>query len=155
MKKSVREQPYSRLIAHSLAEFILRCAETVGASFDHDYEMILLFLTVSTRNAHNVMNDPELRKRYASYRDPIPVSLYTPISRLALSRSTGLPRETVRRKVAKMIEMGAIVEDERGGLRVPADLNEDLDYVSVLEPQLMNLRRLFSSLQETGELKKD
>lgn len=155
MKKTVRGQPYSRLIAYSVAEFILRCAEISGVHFNHDYEMVILFLAISTRNTQNVMADPELRKRYASYSEPIPVSLYTPISRLALSRSTGLPRETVRRKVAKMIELGVVVEDERGGLRVPPDLNEEDNFVETLRPQMMNLRRLLSTLAETGEFKSD
>lgn len=152
MKKPVVYEPYSRLIAHSIAEFVLRCAETMEGSFNNDYEMTLLFLAISTRNEHHVMNDPELRARYASFDEVIPSSLYTPVSRLALSRSTGLPRETVRRKVAAMIEMGVVVEDKRGGLCIRQTIIEDFDPEAVLEPQLRNLRRLFSVLSETGAL---
>ena len=154
MKKDVRYEPHSRVIAHSIAEFVLRCAETMEGSFNHDYEMTLLFLAISTRNEHNVMNDPELRARYASFDEVIPPSLYTPISRLALARSTGLPRETVRRKVAKMIELGVVVEDKRGGLCIRPGIIEEFEPEEVLKPQLRNLRRLFSVLSETGALEK-
>ena len=154
MNKEVRYAPHSRVIAHSIAEFVLRCAETMEGSFNNDYEMTLLFLAISTRNEHHVMNDPELRARYASFDEVIPPSLYTPVSRLALARSTGMPRETVRRKIAKMIELGVVVEDERGGLCIRPDIIEDFDPEAVLEPQLRNLRRLFSVLSETGALDK-
>lgn len=148
---TVRDHPYSRLIAHFVTEFILRSSETVSEVFDHDYEAAILFLMISNRNSEKVMNDPKLRELYGSYKATIPPEHSLLISRMALARATGLPRETVRRKVAKLIERGWVIELP-GGLRARPDLNRHADYVRTLEPQAQNLRRLFTVLLSTGAL---
>jgi hypothetical protein len=148
---SVRDHPHSRVIAHFLVEFILRSAESVAASFDYDYEEALIFLTISNRNSEKVMNDARLRERYGSYTSTIPEEHALLISRLALARATGLPRETVRRKVSKLIARGLVIELP-GGLRARPDLNRDPRYIAGLAPQAQNLRRLFTMLASTGAL---
>jgi hypothetical protein len=148
---SVRDQPYSRAVAHFVAEFVLRSAENVSKVFEHDYEAAILFITISNRNSDKVMADPKLREKYGSYLVPIPAEDVLLVSRMALARSTGLPRETVRRKVAKLIAKGWIIEYE-GGLRARPDLNRDQRYIATLEPQAQNLRRLFMMLLSTGVL---
>ena len=148
---SVRDHPHSRLIAHFVAEFILRSAEGVSQVFDHDYEAAILFLTISNRNSEKVMSDPKLREIYGSYQSTIPPEHALLISRMALARATGLPRETVRRKVARLIAKGWVIELP-GGLRARPDLNRYPGYIAVLEPQAQNLRRLFTMLLATGAL---
>lgn len=148
---SVRDHPQSRVIAHFVTEFILRTAEGVSEVFEHDYEAAILFLTISTRNSEKAMNDPKLREKYGSYRVDIPPQDALLVSRMALSRATGLPRETVRRKVAKLIAKGWVVELD-GGLRARPDLNRDPRYIAVLEPQAQNLRRLFAVPLGSGAL---
>jgi hypothetical protein len=148
---SVRDHPQSRVIAHFVTEFILRTAEGVSQSFDHDYEAAILFLTISVRNGEKAMNDPKMRERYGSFKDTIPDDDALYVSRMALARATGLPRETVRRKVAKLIARGWVVEHKQG-LRARPDLNRDPRYIATLAPQAQNLRRLFTMLLTTGAL---
>ncbi|HEY4941520.1 MAG TPA: hypothetical protein VII56_08830 [Rhizomicrobium sp.] len=148
---SVRDHPNSRAIAHFVADFILRSAEGISEIFDHDYEAAVIFLTISNRNSEKAMSDPKLRELYGSYQSTIPPEHALLISRMALSRATGLPRETVRRKVAKLIAKGWVIELE-GGLRARPDLNRDARYIAVLQPQAQNLRRLFAALLSTGAL---
>ncbi len=148
---AARDHPYSRLIAHFVTEFILRSAEGVSEVFEHDYEAAILFLMISNRNSEKAMNDPKLRELYGSYRATIPPEHALLISRMALARATGLPRETVRRKVAKLIDKGWVIELP-GGLRARPDLNRHSEYVRTLEPQAQNLRRLFAMLLTSGAL---
>jgi hypothetical protein len=147
----VRNHPYSRAIAHYVAEFILRSASTISEVFENDYEAAILFMTISNRNSEKVMADPKLRDAYGSYGSTIPPEHTLLISRMALARASGLPRETVRRKVAKLLEKGWIVELP-GGLRARPDLNRDARYVAAIEPMAPNLRRLFTQLLATGAL---
>jgi hypothetical protein len=148
---SARDHPYSRLIAHFVAEFILRSAEGIAQLFDHDLESAMLFMSIAIRNSEKVMNDPKMREKYGSYKVALPGDDVLLISRMALARATGLPRETVRRKVAKLIAKGWVIEKE-GGLHIRPDLNRDARYIAVLEPQAQNLRRLFSVLLSSGAL---
>lgn len=147
----VRDHPYSRAVAHFVAEFILRSAETIAVVFEHDYEAAILFMTISNRNSEKVMADPKLREAYGSYATTIPLEHVLLISRMALARATGLPRETVRRKVAKLLEKGWVVELP-GGLRARPDLNRAPEYMGAIEPLAANLRRLFTQLMQTGAL---
>jgi hypothetical protein len=146
-----RAAPNARLIAYHVSEFILRSAETVSQAFENDYETAILFMAISNRNAQFAMEDPELRARYASYSDAIPTDIATPISRMALARSTGLPRETVRRKVGKLIQKGWVVET-KDGLRADYDITKDPIYVQVILSMAPNLRRLFAGLVSAGAL---
>ncbi len=148
---AARGAPNARLIAYHVAEFILRSAEGVSKAFDHDYEAAILFMAIGQRNGQMAMEDPELRVRYASYDDPIPTELATPISRMALARSTGLPRETVRRKVGKLIEKGWVIET-KDGLRVEYELSKRALYQEIVGSMAPNLRRLFAGLLAAGAL---
>ena len=148
---SVRDHPQSRVIAHFVAEFILRTAEGLSEVFNHDYEAAVLFITISVRNSDKAMHDPKLREMYASFKNDVLPEHSLFVSRMALARATGLPRETVRRKVAKLIAKGW-VEEHPEGLRARADLNRDPRYIATLEPQAQNLRRLFAMLLTTGAL---
>lgn len=140
---SVLDGPHSRLYAYFIAEFMLRSAATVAPAFENDYESVILFLAITTQNSHTLMLNQAHRKRYASFREPIPTELVRPVSRLSLSRSTGLPRETVRRKVARLIERGFVVEAD-GGLIVPPYVHDNPAYIDVLRPQEALLRRLMT-----------
>jgi hypothetical protein len=146
---AARDHPNARAISFFVTEFILRSAEGISGLYDHDYEMAILFMTISNRVAEKVMNDPKLREQYGSYNNTIPPEHALLISRMALARATGLPRETVRRKVAKLIEMGWVVE-LAGGLRARPDLNRHSNYIGALEPMAQNLRRLFTMLLAIG-----
>ena len=148
---AVRDHPHSRLIAHFVAEFILRTAEGISRLFDNDLESAMLFITIAIRNSEKVMSDPKMREKYGSYKVALPGEDVLLISRMALARATGLPRETVRRKVAKLIAKGWVIEKE-GGLHIRPDLNRDARYIAILEPQAQNLRRLFSVLLSAGAL---
>src|SRR3569832_2243280 len=145
----VRNHPYSRAIAHYVAEFILRSASSISEVFENDYEAAILFMTISNRNSEKVMADPKLRDEYGSYGSTIPPEHTLLISRMALARATGLPRETGRRKVAKLLQKGWVVELQ-GGLRARPDLTRDARYVAAIEPMAPNLRRLFTQLLATG-----
>ncbi|MBS0472245.1 MAG: hypothetical protein JSR60_14330 [Proteobacteria bacterium] len=148
---SARDHPHSRAIAHFITEFILRCAHTISGAFQNDYEAAILFLTISNRNSEKVMSDPALRQRYGSYTATIPDEHVLLINRMALARATGLPRETVRRKVGRLVEKGWVIE-QAGGLRIRPDINRDAGYIAILEPQAQNLRRLFTMLVTSGAL---
>ncbi|HXC56794.1 MAG TPA: hypothetical protein VNU97_15960 [Rhizomicrobium sp.] len=148
---SIRDHPQSRAMAYYVAEFILRSAEGISEVFEHDYEAAILFMTISNRNVEKVMNDPKLRAEYGGYLSTIPQELILLISRMALARTTGLPRETVRRKVAKLLERGWVLEFP-GGLRARPDLNRAPAYFGAIEPLGQHLRRLFAMLMATGAL---
>lgn len=150
MNDDILARPGSRIFAYFTAEFMLRAAGSIAVAFDHDYESAILFLSVTTQNSQNVMLKRDTRLRFASLSTPIDAELMTPVSRSALARSTGLPRETVRRKIARMIERGLIADTPRG-LIVPRHVTDNPLYGEVLRPQIESLRRLFTMVADQLE----
>jgi len=139
--------PYSRLFAYFVAEFVQRTALPVVAAFDNDYEQAMIFLAITTQNVQNLMLNQVTRKQFASLGVMVPEPLMRPVSRMALARSTNLPRETVRRKVLKLMERG-FVEETPKGLIVPHSVREAPLYAETVAVQEANLRRLFSMVGE-------
>ena len=140
---SVLDGPNSRLYAYFIAEFMLRSAATIAPAFENDYESVIIFLAMTTQNSQALMLNQKHRRKFSSFREPIPMDLMRPVSRKSLARSTGLPRETVRRKVARLIERGLVVE-ANGGLIVPPYVHDNPLYLEVLRPQETLLLRLLA-----------
>ncbi len=147
MSDPVMDAPYSRLFAYFVAEFILRTSLPVVAAFDNDYEEALIFLAISTQNTQNLMLNQATRKQYSSFSVYVPQPLIRPVSRMALARSTNLPRETVRRKVLKLIQHGYVQETPKG-LIVPRSARDIPGYAETVGVQETNLRRLFSMVSD-------
>lgn len=147
MNDPVMDAPYSRLFSYFIAEFMLRTALPVAAAFDNDYEEALIFLAISTQNTQNLMLNQATRKQYSSFSEYVPEPLMRPVSRMALARSTNLPRETVRRKVLKLIARGFVLETPKG-LIVPHSVRNVPLYAETVAAQEVNLRRLFSMVSE-------
>jgi predicted transcriptional regulator len=113
------------------------------AAFDNDYEQAMIFLAITTQNVQNLMLSQVTRKQFSSFGTIVPEHRMRPVSRMALARSTNLPRETVRRKVLKLIERG-FVEETPKGLIVPHSVRDVPLYAETVAVQEANLRRLFS-----------
>jgi hypothetical protein len=78
---------------------------------------VLIYATVSVGNIQKLMRQRVVPQEYNS-TVTLPREFVIPMSRSAIAAATGLPRETVRRHVAQMIEGEMLVEDERGGVTV-------------------------------------
>jgi Fic family protein len=78
-------------------------------------------------------NMPGASARYedhSSGNQPVRPNRLTNIE--SISTSTGIPRESVRRKVAELLEIGWLTRDTKGGLFVTAQAATDLDDASQL-----------------------
>jgi hypothetical protein len=60
------------------------------------------------------MRDPQFRDAYRSVARQAGIAAQRGVNALSVAAATGIPRETVRRKIKKLIELGAIVEVKRG-----------------------------------------
>ena len=102
-----------RLKAAIAVQGVLRLFRLAVDYFDGDLESVVVYLAIVSANANRFTRGPE-RARYADAVYP-PVEARLPVSRRAVAASVGLPRETVRRKSAELIDKGHVVQ-VRGGL---------------------------------------
>jgi biotin operon repressor len=106
----------ARAINPFAVEFAVRYMREAAQLFGNDYECAMIFLTVLATNGRDNIRDPSFRKEYADVRVSLPAQMARPVSRQSISESLGMARETVRRKIAALIEKGYLIEDSRGGV---------------------------------------
>lgn len=106
-------------LSYMLSRFIVPSLRDMYHEFGGDMLMTLVLGEIATHNLgrffasdepplpESALNDPELQR-----------SLLRPCNALSISNATGIPRETVRRRVKTLRELGLIEQDERGYLYV-------------------------------------
>ena len=133
---------YSRSLGAYSVEYLLRTLRNLGPLFDFDYERMIITLSVTMGNVQHLMNPPEQLAAYEDVSAIIPAELQRPVTRLAITRATGLPRETVRRKVASLVEAGFLIKDDRGGVRLRPGALADPNYIGAVLQNDADVRRL-------------
>jgi hypothetical protein len=145
------ESERAKIVSHAAMRFLLNLAadfmlDSLTSSLDPlDY---YIATAVGSANISHIDSDPALSRQYAGLIEPD----YTRrgISRAAISRATGLPLETVRRRINRMITLEILVE-RKDGVIVPANnplkLGTRLDRMHV-HAQLVE--RLFRELKARG-----
>jgi len=84
--------------------------------------------------------------------DPLPAELSGAISRRQLSECTGIPRETVARHVRQLIDRGLVVETQRGQLRTPPGLLQDIGQSGLPDRIAQETARMANALLRLGVL---
>ena len=110
---------------------------------------LLIYVTVSVANVQKLMRERVIPECYAA-TEILPREWVVPISRNAIATASGLPRETVRRRVAAMIETGILIEDARGGVTLPIGVIQDRGYEPVLEAMMTDFARTAEALLRIG-----
>jgi hypothetical protein len=109
---------------------------------------LLVYLTVSLANVQKAIRQPGALDGYTGTK-VLPRSMIVPISRSAVSAATGLPRETVRRQIAQLVQSGMLVE-EQGGVSLPMGAIADQGMEPLLEPLLKDFARTAEQLLRMG-----
>lgn len=110
---------------------------------------ILIYLTVCVANVQKLMRERSVPDHFSATA-VLPREWVIPISRNAIASATGLPRETVRRQIEKMIERGLLVEDCRGGVTPPPGVIDLLGLEPMLEPILAEFTKTAEQLARLG-----
>ena len=89
--------------------------------FDGDYLLARILGEVGHHNISDMMARGELRVPVASLLDaPTPDQRLLPCNAFSIASACGLPRETVRRKVATLVKRGWLARRDNGDLYVTA-----------------------------------
>lgn len=136
-----------RLVGRLMGEYILRWAEIAGPHFGGDLTMAMIYTAVVQANVRDVLNDPDLDRQYAA--TPPPDSIRRPATMTSIAASLGLPRETVRRHIHRMIETGAVIKKDGGVVVAQATLESPAGLESALL-QYAAARRFVLALRKAG-----
>lgn len=106
---------------HSLTRFLIECRKSFGG--DLDLFLVLAVIgerTYSQQHADPAMTYDDFRDGRASGTRPRNINLRS------IAEFSGIPRETVRRKIADLTERGWIVRTEDGNLAATHKASTDL-----------------------------
>ena len=139
-----------RLQAFIAAEAFLRMVR-VAAEHYGDLDAATVYLAVVTAGLAGATRDPQVIERYTG-ETPIPDAYYRAVSRRAIAESTGLARETTRRKVARLIEQGRLIEDTRGAVRGRFNLLSDAENLAFARELVQEFQRTAERLGRIGRV---
>jgi hypothetical protein len=92
---------------------------------------LLILIATTTGNVQRSLRLGTLPKDLRG-REPMPPAMVVPMSRRAIARITGIPKETVRRHVDSMVKRGILLSSPRG-VRAPSRLAERWAVGAVLQ----------------------
>ncbi|MBX3484633.1 hypothetical protein [Phenylobacterium sp.] len=111
----------------------------------------LLLCAIAQTNVSQISRNSELQLRYAALDQPPPDDLRRPVSISALANSLRVPFETVRRRVAALVEVGVVNSVPKGVIVPTAPLTSPF-YRMAAEAQYNLVRNLYFRLRGIGLL---
>lgn len=127
------------------ADYVLRSLQMLSELADGELLPALISLAIVQANVAHLEQDPAFREV-----DQLPPdSARRPVSILALANGLGLPYETTRRHVEKMIASGRCAR-VKGGVIVPTAALDTDRHREMVVTNLANLRRLYRGLRRAG-----
>jgi len=138
-----------RVAMSALANLFLTTHRTFSAPSGIGPTELLIYITVSVANVQKLMRERTIPGDFAATAI-LPREWVVPISRNAIATASGLPRETVRRHVIKMVAAGLLMEDERGGVTPPPGMIQDRGLEPMLEALLTDFARTAETLLRIG-----
>lgn len=112
--------PFIRAGAFAASELMLDLFYTATKHYQLDLEAIWILTVIGHETMRPWISDPKLAAKHISDAR-VPDSVRGSISRLMVADRTGLPRETVRRRIAELITKGLLAPDEKGNVRLTGD----------------------------------
>jgi len=110
----VRKNADSRLFVHLLLNFVHRTDHERRGLYGGDLDLAAVGETVAMVSIEPDMRDPAFRQTFHDLRIMIGLDRQQAVNALTIAEATGIPRETVRRKLKQLLERGVTTEKERG-----------------------------------------
>jgi DNA-binding Lrp family transcriptional regulator len=145
---TVERAAMPRVVARLSLEYCLRALRLLVETYGDIRAGIVAQAIVTTNTAH--LDAPMGEGwRYTAVDQPPPDAVRRPVSVLGLSKSLGLPYETLRRQVHRLIEAGVCVRVE-GGLIVPMAVVEQPAASQAVLANVRYVRQFVRNLQAIG-----
>lgn len=104
----------SRLFIYLLFNFLHRADQERRAPLRGDFDLAIIAEAIAIAAIDPRMREPQFRKDYEKMSTVVGIEGQRGVNALSIAASTGLPRETTRRKIKRLVELGVIVEVTRG-----------------------------------------
>lgn len=142
----------SRLSMVRLAMFTLRSMETWREAMD-DCDKALILLAVIAISGERLTRGEPLEEPLRDLRNTIPEDRLIRCNISSVAAATGLNRETTRRKINELIEVGALERSATGRLSFRSQFIDGSNPVELVRRQLEAVVRVTNDLMREGVIK--
>jgi hypothetical protein len=132
------------------SDYLLRNVEIVAETMDGDLMLGLIFAAILQANVRHINNDPSLARQHGPTHALVPDEVRRPISVNALAESLGIPYETTRRHVNRLITMGWCVKAGTRGVIIPVEVLNTPEALSAAAKQIGHMMHFLRQLKEIG-----
>lgn len=130
-------------------EYVLRALRLISDMAGGELLTAIVFRAIVAGNIGYLDSNPAEAAPYSDIATTPPDHLRRPVSVLSVADSLGLPYETTRRHVRKLIAAGQCRREGKGVIAPAAALSGPVAEKAMLA-NLANLRRLFRGLKKAG-----
>ncbi|MDB5459205.1 MAG: hypothetical protein JWO72_946 [Caulobacteraceae bacterium] len=133
-------------------EGLVRIMRAAGDTYGHDYEAILIYWSVALASVGRYLRSDDLITLIES-GSPLPEEAHHPVSARAIAEATGLPRETVRRKIAHLVAEGHLAQDSRGVRTFPPllELRGNREFVQAAGREIRRMTTAMDTIAQMSE----
>jgi predicted transcriptional regulator len=110
----VRGESVPRVFVHLVGNYLLRTDRERRDLYFGDLDMASIAATVGIGALEADFRDPGFRAQFNDYMRIIGTERQRPMNVQSVANSTGLPRETVRRKLRTLVQKNVLVEKDGG-----------------------------------------
>ncbi|HRY01845.1 MAG TPA: helix-turn-helix domain-containing protein [Beijerinckiaceae bacterium] len=141
-RKTARDN--SLIISFGFNQYLMEMSRLVTQRFEGDTDSYFILAAISVASIGHVLADPAKARRYGSINTRIEED-YAYIRLLPLAEITGMPRTTVRRKVATLMALGYVEHDAKHGYRVVKGSMANCPHLrQIMQAQITLMLRLFN-----------
>jgi hypothetical protein len=79
-----------------------------------DLDLAVVAIIVASAGVEHMTRQPDFRDRYGDIRQVVGADRQRGVNALSVADASGIPRETVRRKLKQLVAMGVLQEKTRG-----------------------------------------
>jgi hypothetical protein len=102
----------SRMFVYLTGNYLHRIERERRELYFGDLDLALVAEIIGTAGVEPGMRDAAYRQKHKDFAAAIPVDEQRAVNASSIAVATGMPRETVRRKIAKLLAAGFVVEKE-------------------------------------------
>jgi hypothetical protein len=144
-----RREENSRLFSLAFGRYFQRVCRLQLALSEGDIDLAIIAGAAGLVAAESVLRDPAMRRRYASM-DNVLGDQQRGCNALSIAEATGLPRETVRRKMNRLVDMGILARRGVGDYIWKPGVLQSAPYRKLLDEIYNETLRLMNECLDEG-----
>ena len=149
----VRGNADSRLFVQLLLNFVHRTDHERRGLYGGDLDLAAVAETVAMVAIEPVIRDPAFRRTFHDLRSMIGFEAQQAVNALTIAEATGIPRETVRRKLKQLLELGVVTEKGRSRYVIKPGVAQRPENLAAVERAMRDTLQFMNDCLSLGLLR--